>query len=50
MGLGELQMYWIGGSTDKYSSAGSGFYYHDYLTTATGRHIWVFPILILKLD
>ena len=39
MGAGELDSYWIGGSTDKDTSAGSGFYYHQYLITATGRHM-----------
>ena len=50
MGAGDLSIYWIGGSTDKDTSAGSGFYYHQYLTTATGMQIWDFPILNLKLD
>ena len=39
MGAGELDSYWIGGSTDKDTLAGSGFCYHQYLITATGRHM-----------
>ena len=50
MGAGDLSSYWIGGSTDKDTSAGSGFFYRDYLTTTTGTHIWVFLILNLNLD
>ena len=50
VGEGELNSYWIGGSTDIDTSAGSGLYYHEYLTTATGRLIRAFHILNLKLD